>query len=511
MITKRNKKNISLLKLKKVILDLKKRKKKVALCHGVFDQIHVGHVHHLNEARKLADYVVVTITADKFVKKGPGKPYFSENNRVKMLEALKQVDYVSVNHSTDAIDLIKFLKPSFYIKGPDYKNKKRDVTGKINYEVRAAKKVGCKIIFTNEDIVYSSSSILNKNQNIFDESQKKIINTIKKNYSFAEIIKKIDNFSKLKILVIGETIIDDYVFCEGLGKSGKESVLALRKIKSERFLGGCLAIARHLNSFTKNISVISYLGENREQKNFIKSKIEKNIKLNFIYKKKSPTIIKRRYLDIIDNRKLLGIYELNDDAINLTQEQQIIKLLKKKIPQNDLILIADYGHGLISKKVANYLSKTSKFSALNAQVNSANVGFSNLKKYRNIDCLIINATELRHEMRERDGKIDILSKKLKNQIKCKSLVVTQGRAGLIMINDKNKTFTAPAFANQVVDKVGAGDALLSILAICLKDKNDENLSNFISSLVAAQSVENIGNSKPINKSSLLKNIQYILK
>ncbi len=507
----KNNKIVSLLNLKKIISDLKKQKKKIALCHGVFDQLHMGHIHHFNEAKKLADIVVVTITADKYVKKGPGKPYFNENHRLKMLESLKQIRFVSINNDTDAVDLIKFLKPNYYFKGPDYRNKSKDITGKINQEIKASKKVGCKVIFTNEDIIYSSSNILNKNQSILNETQNKIINLIKKNFTFDQIKKKIDNFSKLKILIIGETIIDDYVFCEGLGKSGKESVLALRKLKSEHFLGGSLAIARHLNSFSKNISVISYLGENKEQEGFIKSKIEKNIKLNFIYKKKAPTIIKRRYLDIIDNRKLLGIYELNDDTISPDEEENIIKLLKKKIPKHDLILISDYGHGLISKKVANFISKNSKFSALNAQVNAANIGFSGLKKYQNIDCVIINATELKHEMRERDGKIDILSRKLKKQIKCKSLIVTQGRSGLIMLNNKNKIFKAPAFANEVVDKVGAGDALLSILAICLKNKINEDLSNFISSLVAAQSVETIGNSKPINKSSLLKNIQYTLK
>ena len=497
--------------IQKIISKVKMQKKTVALCHGVFDQLHIGHVHHLAQAKKMADYLIVTITADKYVKKGPGKPYFNELNRLKMLASLEHVNFVSINYQSDAIQLIKLLKPNFYFKGPDYKNKNEDITGKIKAEIKAAKSVKCKVLTTNEDVIYSSSSILNKKKNIFDTSQKKLIDKIRKNFTFNEIKKKIDNFSNLKIMVIGETIIDDYVFCEGLGKSGKESVLALRKIKSERFLGGCLAIARHLNSFTKNISVISSIGENKEHENFIKSKIEKNIKLNFIYKKKSPTIVKRRYLDIIDNRKLLGIYELNDDSLNISQEKKLIKILKKNIIKNDLILIADYGHGLITKKVAKFLCTSSKFLALNAQVNSANIGYSELKKYQNVDCLIINATELRHEMRERDGQIDLLSKKLKKKIKCKSLTVTQGRAGLITINSKNKIFKAPAFASEVIDKVGAGDALLSLLAMCLKNKNDEDLSNFISSIVAAQSVENIGNSKPINKANLLKYIQYIIK
>jgi hypothetical protein len=343
-----------------------------------------------------------------------------------------------------------------------------------------------------------------------NDSQKKIIKLISKKYSFDKIKEIIDNFKHLKILVVGETIIDDYVFCEGLGKSGKESVLTLRKIKSNKFLGGALAIARHLNSFCKKVTVLSYLGRKKDYKNYIHSNIEKNINLNFIYKKNSPTILKKRFLDIIDNRKLLGIYELNDDRLDSAQENQLINKLKTLIPKNDIVLIADYGHGLISKKIAKYLSSKSKFVTLNAQQNSGNIGFSELKKYSNIDCVVINATELKHEMRKRDGDIVSLAKKLKDIIKCKEIIVTQGRSGLIMINKNKKVYTCPAFAREVVDKIGAGDALLSLLSMCKKNKIDDHLSTFLSSLAAAQSVESIGNSKPLDKNLILKSAKHLL-
>ena len=173
--------------IQKVISKVKMQKKTVALCHGVFDQLHIGHVHHLAQAKKMADYLIVTITADKYVKKGPGKPYFNELNRLKMLASLEHVNFVSINYQSDAIQLIKLLKPNFYFKGPDYKNKNEDITGKIKAEIKAAKSVKCKVLTTNEDVIYSSSSILNKKKNIFDTSQKKLIDKIRKNFTFNEI------------------------------------------------------------------------------------------------------------------------------------------------------------------------------------------------------------------------------------------------------------------------------------------------------------------------------------
>lgn len=505
-----NSKILKLKDLKDLIYKLKKSKKRVALCHGVFDQLHIGHIHHFNYAKRYADILVVTITHDKFVNKGPARPIFNFNQRLRMLASLQAVDFVACNDDSDAVKLLQFLKPNFYIKGPDYKNSNQDITGKIIAEKKAAKKIGCKIIFTDNEVVFSSSKIINSKYNMLNENQSKITKLISKKYSFDKIKEIIDNFKNLKILIVGETIIDDYVFCEGLGKSGKESVLTLRKIKSNKFLGGALAIARHLNSFSKNVTVLSYLGNKKDYKNYIYSNIEKSINLNFIYKKNSPTILKKRFLDIIDNRKLLGIYELNDDRLDSEQENQLINKLKTLIPKNDIVLIADYGHGLISKKIAKYLSAKSTFITLNAQQNSGNIGFSELKKYSNIDCVVINATELKHEMRERDGDIINLAKKLKDILKCKEIIVTQGRSGLIMINKNNKIYTCPAFAREVVDKIGAGDALLSLLSMCKKNKVDDYLSTFLSSLAAAQSVESIGNSKPLDKNLILKSVKHIL-
>ena len=142
-----------------------------------------------------------------------------------------------------------------------------------------------------------------------------------------------------------ETIIDEYVFCEALGKSGKEPVLVFKDFGREKYLGGVLAIARHLSSFCKNLHVLSMLGKDNSEKIFIKKKIEKNIKISFIRKKNSPTIVKKRYIDRVDNRKVFGIYSLNDSFVSLSEEKRIINQLKGIKKKYDLVIVADYGHG----------------------------------------------------------------------------------------------------------------------------------------------------------------------
>ena len=302
--------------LAKTISKLKKNGKKIVLCHGVFDLLHIGHIKHFKEAKNLGDILIVTLTSDRFVNKGPKRPAFNEKLRLEAIAALESVDYVALNTSSTAISPIQKLKPNIYCKGPDYKNNNNDLTGQIKNEVNAIKKIGGRIIYT-DDITFSSSKLLNKYGNIYTEQQKTTLNKIKKKYSFSKIKALIDNFKKIKVLVIGEIIIDQYVFCEALGKSGKEPMLVLRDIKMEEYLGGSAAIARHLSQFCKNISLLSMVGEKGEFINKILKNLPKNINFRYIRKKNSPTIIKKRFLDNYtnNNNKVLGVYTMNDEIL----------------------------------------------------------------------------------------------------------------------------------------------------------------------------------------------------
>ena len=182
------------------------------------------------------------------------------------------------------------------------------------------------------------------------------------------------------------------------------------------------------------------------------------------------------------------------------------------IPKYDLVVVSDYGHGLISKKAASLVCGLSKYSALNAQVNAANVGYHSMRNYKNINCVIINENEIRHEMRNKNDKIEFLIKKLSLSQNFKDLVVTRGNQGSVLYNKKNKKINyCGAYAKTAVDKIGAGDAMLSIISMCLKYKFDKDLALLIGSLAAAQSVETVGNKESINKIQILKNLENILK
>ena len=164
------------------------------------------------------------------------------------------------------------MKPNIYFKGPDYKNNKKDLTKNIYKEINVVKKNGGKIIYSN-DQTFSSSSLINKTNAVFNEKQQKFLNLISKRYSFEYICETIKKFEKLRPLIIGETIIDQYNFCQVLGKSGKEPHLVIKDESKENYLGGGGAIANHLSVFCNNVNFVSSIGDSDSYLGFIKKKL----------------------------------------------------------------------------------------------------------------------------------------------------------------------------------------------------------------------------------------------
>ena len=507
---KNNKKIFNLDELKKKIAYEKSKGKKIVHCHGVFDLIHVGHVKHFKSAKENGDFLLVSITSDQFVNKGPGRPVFNQNLRSEVISSFECVDAVFVNNFQTPINLINSVKPNVYFKGPDYKNIHKDKTKNIIKEIKSIKSVGGKVMFS-KDMTFSSSNLINNHYDLHTKLQKKFLKNISKKYNINFITKEIEKIKNLKVLLVGETIIDQYIFGEVLGKSGKEPHLVMKQEKKDQYLGGAAAIANHLSSFCKQIYFSTIIGNNKDFLPFIKKTLRKNIATNFIYKDESPTILKTRFIDKITNNKLLGVYDINEKKLSIKLEQRFQKFIKKKSRDVDLILISDYGHGLISHETAKTLLLQKKLVCLNAQVNASNTGYHSLRKYKKIDTLIINENELRHEMRDKSSHVEILAKDLSKIHSIKILVVTRGKNGAFILKNKVKVIHCPAFANEVVDKVGAGDAMLALISLSLKVNMPEDLALFIGSLAGATAVENIGNSKFINKNELLRQTEYLIK
>src|SRR3989338_8631480 len=289
--------------LARTVATLKKKGKKVVLCHGVFDIVHVGHIRHFGRAKKEGDILVVSTTKDKYVKRGPGRPIFNDQLRTETLASLDAVDYVSIVDSPTAIEFIKMIKPNVYAKGAEYKAKDKDVTGKIYDEEEAIKSVGGRLFFT-DDITFSSSKLINDYLDAYPPRTVKYLKAMNKRYPIDYIIESIEALKKLKVLVIGDTIIDEYHYCFPMGKSSKEHLVVNRYDTKEMFAGGSLATANNAASVCGQVDLITVLGEKKPYQSFIEGKLSHNVRPVFFYRPDTGTIVKCRYVSKTQNRKL---------------------------------------------------------------------------------------------------------------------------------------------------------------------------------------------------------------
>src|SRR5438093_10400991 len=234
--------------------------KKVVQCHGVFDLLHIRHIKHLEAARKLGDLLVVTLTPDRYVNKGPHRPAFPERLRAEALASLACVDYVAINQWPTAVETIELLKPGLFVKGLVREAGQRDHSDAIEKEEAAIEAVGGQLVYTDEE-TYSASALINRFMEVFTPETKAFLEQFRDQHTPDENVAYLQALRKLRVLIVGESIIDEYQFCSVLGKSGKESILAALHNRTETYVGGVLAVANHMSNFCDEVAVLSSLGE----------------------------------------------------------------------------------------------------------------------------------------------------------------------------------------------------------------------------------------------------------
>jgi len=488
---------------------------RVVMCHGVFDVLHVGHLRYFEEARQMGDLLVVTLTPDRFVNKGPHRPAFTETLRAEMLAGLACVDHVAINDQPTAVEAIHRIRPHVYVKGPDYKDTAADLTGKINDEADAVRAVGGEIAFTSGE-VHSSSRLVNGRLSVLPEATQAWLREFSAIHSFGDLRGWLDKAAGLKVLLVGETIIDEYVYCDAIGKSSKEPTLVLKRLSSEKFAGGILAAANHVAQVCDQVSVLTLLGTENSHEGFIERKLDPKVKRIFLHRRESPTIRKTRYVEEYHFAKLLETYEINDSILAEQEDDEVCGALMEHVPHYDLVLTIDFGHFMLSPRAAEILRERSRFLAVNAQTNAGNLGYHMVSKYRagsgrGPDFMTATEGEARLEARDPRGDIRRIVKSLYEDIRPRQLLVTRGATGCLGYEGNGAFVGVPAVAAKVVDRVGAGDAFLSVAAPVAAAGAPLDVTSFIGNAAGALAVGTVGNREPVSRVSLLKYLESILK
>jgi rfaE bifunctional protein kinase chain/domain/rfaE bifunctional protein nucleotidyltransferase chain/domain len=489
---------------------LRAANKKIVQCHGVFDLLHVGHIRHLEHAKKLGDILVVTVTPDQYVNKGPHRPAFPAELRAEGIAALDCVDYVTISKWPLAAEAIRLLRPDVYVKGGEYEDATKDVTGGITFEAEAVSAVGGEIVFTNE-VTFSSSHLINRYLPIFPGEVREYLDEFAARHSAADVLRYLDRAQQLRVLVVGEAIIDEYQFCEAIGKSSKEPMLAVRRLATERFAGGVLAVANNLAELCGHVGVVTLLGEQSPEDEFIRQSVNRRVEKTLLYRHDAPTIIKRRLVDSYFFTKLLEIYEINDGPLSSADNERLCVALREHVPRYDIVIVVDFGHGMLSREAVGIISEKARFLAVNAQSNAGNLGFHTIARYPRADYISLAENEVRLEARDRRGELGEMLRDVARNILCSRAAVTRGNRGCLCYCEDDGFASVPALAGQVVDRMGAGDAFLALTALCVAQRAPMDIVGFVGNAAGAQAVATVGHRDPIRQAQLVKYIDSLLK
>lgn len=485
---------------------LKKEGKQIALCHGVFDLVHPGHIIHLQQAKQMADVLVVSITAAEFVRKGPGRPYFNDEMRLKVLEALEYVDYVMLSEDYTVDDIVESVEPDLYIKGEEYAKESEDITGKITAERELVELHGGKIAYTSGQ-VFSSTKLINTALSGLPEDVIQYMERFVKKYSMEDIKKYAEKAEKLKVLVVGDIIIDKYTYCSVHGLMSKDMGYSSKLEYSEEYLGGAAAVARHLSSFTENVTLLSMVGNEEEMRLKLFDGLADKMRLKLTYSSKFPTIVKHRYLTRNEKREeYRKIFSINNIPEQMEYEQEardeFYRGLIERIDEFDAVFLCDFGHGLIDEKVGEIIQQRAKYLVLNCQTNSTNYGLNIITKYHRADVFTLDQKELKlafpmHIANENDA-LQKLSEHLGG-----NGWLTRGSFGAYGIEEQ-KIYDCPAFTLSVKDTIGAGDAFYSLAGLYTAAGASVELGIFMGNIAGALGANIVGNREAVEKVNVLK-------
>lgn len=466
---------------------------RTVLTHGVFDVLHAGHLAYLTAAKAHGDYLIVSVTSDRFVNKGPGRPYFTDKIRAQMVGALSIVDKVVISDYPTAVKVINELKPSFYVKGPDYRDLKKDPTGGIYAEKLAVESNGGEIVFTEEE-THSSSALLNRFFIERTDAQLLAINNIKSLGGLDLVLEMLDKVSALRVLVIGEPIIDTYRFCTPENISSKSPSISARFNYEENYAGGALAIANHLADFVRRVHLFTYDDVNFEQ-------IDQRINVRKFHVPHG-TPRKIRYIEATKQQRIFEVTHIDE---SWWDKKDLCSDLLRYSWDTDLNVIADFGHGLFENGLLDTLAQVKTTKALNVQTNSSNFGFNVFKKHKSFDYLSLDLREARVAYHDRDASAELLHQKARLDTG-RAVAMTLGAQGAYFENSYS-----PAFSDTVVDATGAGDAFFALTSCLYKAGCPEELIPFLGNVFAGLKTKIVGNKSAVTKAQLIKAVEAILK
>ncbi len=472
------------------IIGPRPRQHSVIMCHGTFDLVHPGHVRHLMYAGSKADILVASLTCDAHIKKANFRPFVPQQLRAMNLAALEVVDYVIIDDNPTPLENLAFLQPDYFAKGYEYYD--GGIHPRTREEMDVLKSYGGEVIFTPGDIVYSSSGMIEVGPPNLS-SEKLMVLMESEGVTFDDLRAALDSFRGVRVHVVGDTIVDSYIFCSLTGGVAKTPTFSLKHEQQVDFAGGAAVVSKHLRSAGAEVKFSTVLGDDALKDFVLKDLEAQTIHVNPAIDHTRPTTQKSVY--IAGGYRMLKVDKLDNHPI----ADHILEQLKESIAhdQVDAVVFSDFRHGIFNRETIPELSASLPPNVLKVADSQVASRWGNILDFQGFDLITPNEKEARFALGDQDSTVRPMAMELYKRADCKTLILKLGDRGILTYRapsaEVRSFFTVDSFVDKLVDAVGAGDALLSYVTLAMVTTQSSVIASILGSVAAALACEHEGN------------------
>ena len=469
--------------------------KTVVQCHGCFDLVHPGHIRYLQFAKSLGDILIVSVSGDRVVGKGPARPFIGEELRAENLAVLEFVDYVCIDDHEWAGPILETLRPDVYVKGKEYETKGDP---RFVRELQLVEGYGGKVVFSSGEVIYSSTHLLEQFSDRFELTRVRLEAFCGRHaITRASLHQTLADIAGARVLVLGDPILDHYVHCDALGIASETPILSVTPIREEWFLGAGALIASQMAGLGADVAFLTSLQDSPHVARFREQAAERGIKLLEVGADERPLALKTRFL--VDNQKVFKVNSQRMLPLSTNATSELISKLEENLRDRDALVVTDFGYGLFNADVIDAVARIAEEQGKPYYLDVSHTRRASILKFRKPRLATPTEQELRFAFADNEAGLSNLASRFFSKTGAAHLLLTMGRRGVLLFAQPSADATRidtdflPALEGVPLDPVGAGDVFLSAVALSDLVGRTPQQGAYLGAALAALHVSSIGN------------------
>lgn len=475
--------------------------KKLVLVSGNFNVLHPGHLRLFRFAKEHGERLIVAVNSDQLAGVDAHLP---ENLRLEGIKSNSLVDEAFIANEPIG-SIITRLQPDVVVKGKEHEFG-------FNEELNALNQYGGLLVFSSGEAIFSSIDLIRKEFQSFDSKTIGLPDVYLDRHKIHknDLSAIVHRFPKLRVAVIGDLIIDEYITCDPLGMSQEDPTIVVTPIDSKRFIGGAGIVAAHAAGLGAEVNFFSVTG-NDEARNYASSNLDAcNVVPHLLLDESRPTTLKQRFRS--KGKSLLRVSYLHETAISQQLQDKLFDAVSNVINQIDLLVFSDFNYGCLPQSLVERISalahEKSVFMAADSQSSSQ---LGDIGRFKGMNLITPTEREARISTRNREAGLVVLAEELRLIANAHNVLLKMGQEGLLIhasvtnMNDEWLTDRVHALNSSPKDVAGAGDSLLITSALALASGANIWEAACLGSLAAAIQVGRVGNT-PLNAKELTEEL-----